>query len=106
MAVVFTVEDGTGLPNANSYVTLLEADDYLSIKPNSSAWEALDDVVREKYLMWATRLLDQRAKWAGTKAFQDSALAWPRLYVIDREGYPVAGDIVPDEVKAATIEIA
>lgn len=106
MAFVFTVETGTGLEDSNSYVSVSEADDYLVIKPNSTAWAALITATKEKYLAWATRLLDQRAKWAGTKAVADSALAWPRLYVFDREKLPVPIDVVPDEVKAATVEIA
>lgn len=104
MAITFTVEDGTGVVGANSYASLEDAEDYIGVKPNSAAWADSDD--QEAYLMWATRLLDQRVRWAGCKAAQANALAWPRLYVYDREGFVIAPTELPKEVKAATIEIA
>ena len=104
----FIVEDGTIVPDATSYVTVAEADDYLSVKSNSADWTALADSVVQNYLMWATRLLDQRARWqAGTvRTDEDQELAWPRQYAYDREGEALPDDIIPDEIKDATIEIA
>jgi len=107
MSVTFTVEDGTGLPGANSYASLTEASDYLAIKPNSTtAWEALTTGNKQSYLMWATRLLDQRAVFRGVKTVEDSGLRWPRTGVYDRDGLAVPYDEVPAPIKAATIEIA
>jgi hypothetical protein len=106
MAVAFVVEDGTGLSNATSYVTVVEARDYISIKPTNAKWDALADEQVEAYLMWATRLLDQRAFFYGQKAVQSSALRWPRSGVMDRDGISVPYDTIPEPIKAATIEIA
>lgn len=101
---VFLVEDGTGLTGANSYVTTDEADDYLSVKPNYSVWEAVEEP--ENYLMWASRLLDQRAVFRGAKTVQGSGLRWPRTGICDRDGIAVPYDSVPSPIKAAVIEIA
>lgn len=105
---VFLVEDGTIVPDATSYVTVEEADDYLSIKSNSTDWTALADAVVENYLMWATRLLDQRAVFPNsTRTDPDNqSLRWPRQYAYDREGDLIPDDIIPDQIKEATIEIA
>lgn len=106
MPVTFTVEDGTGLTTSNSYVTVAEADDYLSIKPNDTAWQALNSSVKQEYLMWATRLLDQRTSWRGYRQVEDSALRWPRYGAYDRDQLAVENNVVPVPVKQATIEIA
>ena len=104
--VDMVVEDGTGLTNANSYVSVQEADDYLSIKSATAyaLWDA--ELEQENYLMWATRLLDQRANFQGRKSESTSALRWPRSGVTDRDGISLAYDEVPPAIKAATIEIA
>lgn len=104
----FVVEDGTVVANATSYVTLAFADDYLSVKPaaTTTTWDALADADKEDFLMWATRLLDQRTIWSGVKYDSDSALQWPRAGVYDRDGLPVATDEIPLQVQQATVEVA
>lgn len=107
--VTFVVEDGSGVAFANSYVTLDEADDYLSIKGASAdAWIALTDEEKEEYLMWATRLLDQRADFEGHLTYTDplQTLRWPRSGVMGRDCISVEIDVIPNPIKAATIEIA
>lgn len=107
MAVVFTVEDGTLVDDANSYVTVDYANDYLSIKSNADDWLALDEEVVEKYLMWGTRLLDQRAVFPNsTPTDEDQALRWPRQYAYDRDGEAIPDDVIPDQIQEATVEIA
>lgn len=102
----FVVEDGTGLTNATSYVAVADADDYLSIRPNIDSWEDLDSAGKEDYLMWATRLLDQRARFRGQKYDATNALEWPRVGAVDKNGMVVPYDIVPKPIKDATVEIA
>lgn len=100
----FIVEDGTGLTNSTSYISVLDADDYLSLRSGYSLWEAVDE--QENYLMWATRLLDQRAAFRGSKAVSGSALRWPRVGVCDRDGIAVDYQTIPEPIKAAVAEIA
>jgi hypothetical protein len=73
------VEDGTGLPTANAYLSVAEADDILSTNIYATAWAALDDTTKASILMWATRLLDERVKWHGRKYHATAGLAWPRI---------------------------
>jgi len=102
----FVVEDGTVVDDASSYISIDDADDYLSIKPNSTALADVAEATRENYLMWATRLLDQRAFFQGVKTDEDSTLRWPRQGVIDKDGNLVASDEIPQGIKDATVEIA
>lgn len=102
----FIVEDGTGLDNATSYVSVAEADDYLSIRPNIDDWTELDSTEKEAKLMWATRLLDQRARFYGRKTDNANGLEWPRIGVTDKNGAVVPYDVVPEPIKDATVEIA
>lgn len=106
MAFTFTLEDGTGLTAANSYVSLAEADDYFAVDPNATAYLALIDADQEKYLAWASRVLDARTTWAGYKKVETSGLRWPRVGVYDRDRIAVEDDIVPKPVKDATCELA
>jgi len=106
MAVAFVVETGAGLSNATSYVSVEEARDYISIKPANAKWDDLTDEQVEAFLMWATRLLDQRAFYYGHKAVDSSALRWPRAGVVDRDGVSVPYDTIPEPIKDAVVEIA
>lgn len=106
MAFTFTVEDGTGLPNANSYVSVSDADDILITNIHNTAWTALNTTNKEYLLAWATRILDNKMYWYGKKAFETSALKWPRTGVVDLEGIEVPDDQVPLKVKEATAEMA
>lgn len=107
MAYSFVVEDGTGLNNSNSYVSVQEASDYLIqnqfVYPT---WDSLDTSDKQKLLSWATRYLDQRARWNGYKAAETSALRWPRTGVQDADGNCIDSDVIPKQLRDATIEMA
>lgn len=102
------VEDGTGLDDANSYVSLAEADAYLLDTPLAQAnqWNELGDDVKSSLLIYSTRVLDQRVRWTGAKSVAGSALRWPRSGVLDADNVPVAQDEVPKAVKQAVMELA
>lgn len=101
------VEDGTGLTNSNSYASLSEAEDYLTIKGAfGESWFELGSSEQEFYLQWSSRLLDQRANFVGSKYVQESALRWPRQGAVDRDGISLPYDEIPVRIKDATIEIA
>ena len=106
MAVSVVVEDGTGLPDANSYVSVQEIKDYFAVVPDAAAFVAQDDAVLGQYVIYATRVLDQKTLWKGYRATSTQALEWPRQYVYDKYGNPVAADAVPTQVKAVTCELA
>lgn len=64
----------------------------------------------ETALLIASEWLDgsYRGSWPGHKyrGRSEQIRDWPRSWVIDTEGYPVAADVVPIEVEQATYEMA
>ena len=106
MATIFVVETGAGSATATSYTSVEYADDYFEVMPEETAWDALDCTTKEYYLMWATRLLDQKTTWRGSKAVTTSALRWPRANVRDKDGNTVSSTTIPTALKNATCELA
>lgn len=105
------VEDGTGLANANSYVSVADADAYHSARGNSAWTESSTspDQGKTAALIRATTFIDghYRGRWPGTPLNgRDQALAWPRENATDAEGNDVASDEVPREIIATTCEAA
>lgn len=101
------VETGAVIANANSYVSLVEADAYFEVDMAfTAAWTALEDDVKEAYLMWATRVLDQKVTWKGCKTVETSSLRWPRTGVYDRDGIVVQDNVMPLQLKQGTFELA
>ncbi|MFP4153955.1 MAG: DnaT-like ssDNA-binding protein [Alkalispirochaeta sp.] len=99
------VEDGTGLPDADSYSSLADADAYHVVVGNTAWADAASDA-REAALVAATRWIESkyRTRWIGFKATQDQGLSWPRWDAVDPDGYELAG--VPRRVAHATAEVA
>jgi hypothetical protein len=83
-----------------------DAEDYFAIDPNATAFLALDDADTEAYLAWASRILDQKTRWRGSKTVETSGLRWPRTGVTDKDGNVVGRNVVPQPVKDATCELA
>lgn len=107
MAFTFLTEDGTGLTGATSYVADTAADDYFVVDTNYAAvWAALTTQQKQYLLSWSSRVLDQKVQWRGAKAVATSGLRWPRQGMIDRDGNAVDDDVIPDQVKQATMEMA
>lgn len=103
--MVIVVEDGTGIVIANSYLTVEEADDILSVNIHST-WAMLDEITKANLLMWASRVIDERVRWNGKKLHATSGLGWPRYGVRDKEGNLIDDDTVPRAVKVATATLA
>jgi len=108
------VEDGSGLPNSESYVSVAEADTYHSNRGNTD-WAALTTTQKEQLLRGATDYMVAvyRLRWDGYRYVNTQALDWPRIYVPVRDicsvnAYPeyVDFDIVPTLVKNACAELA
>ena len=95
------VENGTGLPNANSYVTVEFADDYFSAR-GVSGWVALTTEKKEQALICATDFIDSIYQWYGKKATNEQALRFPRINLRDYEGQEVTG--IPTCLKQAVCD--
>lgn len=104
--MVIVVEDGTGLVTANAYATVADIDAILSYQTHASTWPTLLEAQKEKLIIWASQILDQRTKWKGRKTFETQALGWPRIGAKDCEGIYVEEDVVPGPVKVAVAILA
>lgn len=90
--MALTVEDGTGLANANSFISLAAANAYHAARGNS-AWDALDDAdAKVPALIRATDYIEQmyRERWAGYLRTTTQALAWPR-FAVPIKGFAAVG---------------
>lgn len=101
------VEDGTGLTNSNSYVTLAEADQYFADTGNLG-WAGSDDFKKQN-LINATMAMDatygQRyISWLRDPVLQ--ALLWPREQVWDRHSRRIEQQSIPKTLKDAECEMA
>lgn len=101
------VEDGTGLADANSYVSEDEADTYADDRGITAWSDSAAD--KEAALVRATTTLDAtyRNRFSGSRLNgRAQALEWPRLNSYDYLGNLLDDDEVPIEVRDATIELA
>lgn len=105
------VEDGTGLVNSESYISVADADIYHT-KLGNTSWGVLTVEVKEQLLRKATNYMVQtyRMRWAGVRKTEDQALDWPRYLVprLDTEAVYAYydSDSVPGECKVACAELA
>lgn len=102
--MVPAIESTAGSPNANSLVSLAEANTYFSERIGTPKWLDADDTVRARALIHASRELSRR-EFVGARYRYDQALAWPRSGVY-RDGRALDTDKVPERVKHACCEYA
>lgn len=107
MATTLIVEDGTNVPNANSYISQSDAVIYFNNKGDSVFTNSSSDQ-QAAALFRAGQGLDfwLNGRWRGRRANQVQALDWPRLGVHDSDGYCVPNNVVPAKVKLAQAEVA
>ena len=101
--MTIVVEDGTGLSNANAYVSVAAADTYFS-DLNNASWTG-STAVKEAAIRKATKYLDATYNWIGTILSTTQALNWPRTGVTDSQGRDLE-DQVPQAVVDACCELA
>jgi hypothetical protein len=94
------IEDGSGLPDANSYIPVSYVSAYL-LGEQLKAWEALSEPEQESAIIKATRAVDALYDWLGTRKTLEQGLSWPRVG-IEYEGFEIEG--IPAAVKKATAE--
>jgi hypothetical protein len=95
------VEDGSGVPNANSYVTVAEYKAYAAPRGVSLP---VSDSECEKQLILAMDYLEAQT-WRGITSYDDQALAMPRdeVYI---GGNLIASDVIPGKIKFAQMQLA
>jgi hypothetical protein len=98
------LEDGSGILNANSYVTEEEFDTYCDDRDITA-----DDGDAEAALIRAAVALDgkYRMKYPGYRTVgRLQGLEWPRTAAYDYEGLTIDTDEIPLEIKNAQCELA
>lgn len=75
--MTLVVEDGTGVTNADSYISIASADTYHTAMGNP-AWGLADDADKEPALRRATQYVDTQYQFRGSQLTSTQALAWPR----------------------------
>lgn len=101
------VEDGSGVPDADSYVTLDEAITYCADR--GLTFSSSPSSLGEAALIRASKAIDLR--YAGAfpgdrKTGRTQGLQWPRSGAYDVGGWLIPDDEVPIEIVQATIEAA
>ena len=90
--------------NANSYVTLTEANDYFDTSPDSSTWTNKTDDQKKRSLISAARGIDTFVFY-GDRCDDGQALKFPRNnYQVD--GVELACTKIPNNIKYAQYELA
>ena len=99
------VEDGTGKTNADSFVETADVDAYVLKFGLAFAGTTTE---KEVACRQATRYLESvySLRILGSRVSIDQSLSWPRVGVIDRDGFAFGSDLVPQEWKDATCEMA
>ena len=98
------VEDGTGVPTANTYVTLSDATAYHTLRGNE-IWTDADENDQCIALIRATQYIDERWVFKSVVFDDAQALQFPREVLYNRNGKDVR-EIVPLEIMHATYEYA
>jgi len=94
---MFIVEDGTGLADANSYVTVLEYQGYCADRGIDVTSETDEQI--QSYLVNATDYIDLMYDFKGEETTTTQSLKFPRTYDGVEYGVPTA-------IKYSVIELA
>src|SRR5215217_9783086 len=106
MAII--LEDGTGLADSETYISVDDCDLYHTNRLNDSWSDGTDDE-KEAALRRAMAYLEGHygPRYTGTRRYgREQALMWPRSGATDSEGWVIDIDVVPIEVERATAEAA
>jgi len=95
------IEDGSQVPNANSYVTDAE---YTAYAASRGLTVGVDALTREIELIKAMDFIESHRKtFKGIKVSGEQSLQWPRSAVwVD--SFPINATEIPEELKSAQIE--
>jgi hypothetical protein len=98
------VEDGTGLVDAESYVSVAETDTY-HLNYNNTSWALASIQNKEVALRKATQYLDSIFLWNGSIYSTSQSLSFPRVNIMDLQGR-ILDKTIPRSLKESTSELA
>lgn len=100
------VEDGTGLSNANAYVSESFVDTFHADRNNTS-WADATSPEKQAAIIRASEYIDKRfgRRFRGFRKLKEQALEWPRLSSFDDDGFLFSGtDDLPRQLEKAAAE--
>lgn len=104
------VEDGNGLADADSYLSLVEADSFAARRGSPTEWTDATDAERANWLRQSAAYgvdLIFEGQLSGTRTSENQALAWPRCGARDRRSRrALPSTTIPAGWKAAQFEFA
>lgn len=100
------VEDGTVIANAESYISVAEADTYWTNHGDPASWTDATTIQKEVALRYATSWIDVNYKWRSTLLEEAQVLDWPRGLFVDDDCRTRGGTTIPQELKDAEAEMA
>ncbi len=105
--MTLTVEDGSNVASADTYIDTAFVDAYASAR-GVSAWALLGGAVKEQAIRIAQEFMfvEYSERWKGSRANDDQALDWPREGVYDRAGQSIADNAIPADIQNAQAEYA
>ncbi len=89
------VEDGSGIPNANSYVSLVDARGVLNLLGQDL--NANDTTAEQEILNSMIYIESFRERYQGVKTNINQLLQWPRLGVLI-DNAPIDSDVIPQDL--------
>lgn len=105
--MTITVETGAVVANADSYLSVADADTYFSGHGSPTTWTGATTAEKEAALKYATRWLDSNYKWYSDIYSTSQVLGWPRVAYTDHDGRSVGGlSVMPQDLLDATAEMA
>ena len=101
MTLIATV----GASNANSYISVADADAYFTNRYSSGSWASSTTAIKEQVLITATQRLEQE-EYISTVVDTTQALKWPRTSILKPSGVAYyENTVIPAEVMNATAEL-
>jgi len=97
--MILSVENGEGLPNSNSYISLTDIENYLpsTIKEK---WDLLSDDEKNDRLIIASMFIDYSFNWIGQRKTLEQGLNFPRKNIVF-QGHEIPDNYIPAQVKKA-----
>lgn len=94
------VEDGSNIPNSNSYVSLADARAILT--PLGQDLDSVDEVAEQQILLAANYVDAFRKRYQGWKTVSTQSMQWPRV-MVSIDGSSIAIDVIPQDLIDAQV---
>lgn len=103
MAITIIVEDGTVVPNANSFLSLIDA--RALAESMGILLPVDDDKANEAIVKGGVYVNNQEGSLQGVRVSADQTMCYPRDGVV-KYNFDVPNDSIPDEIKCSQVHAA